>query len=383
MSASKRFVFVSVIGAGLVMSGIVLGQQRSSGRQSGELHDPMTDRFGPMVEAVDGKGGTDISGPYEVIASWPQPLHGDFRTSRVAGVYAQSPDRVFVATSGEVPHLYKRGWAPESTEGLIPMGGQPMDKGGRWEHILLVFDRNGKLLESWDQWNDALKGPNRIVGNPYDPEHHVWVADQTTNQVFKFTNDGKTLEMKLGDKDVPSTEPRGRFQDLAFMPNGDFYVIGGSRVIKFSKDGKYLFGWGKPGKMGPGEMSGIHGIAIDARNHRIYIADKDNSRIQIFDENGKYLDMWPNILYPMSLRLTPDGQALWVGDGYAMKFLKFDLNGKLLASWGTFGSMPGTFWGLHAFDVDSEGNLYVAEDYGGRVQKFRPKPNGNQAQLIH
>jgi len=380
MRSPNKTARICIVSVGLWVGALTFAQEQR-GRQAGELHDPMPDRFGPALEAVNGKGGTDISGPYEVVASWPQPLHTDFRTGRVAGVYAPTPDRVYVATSGEVPHLYERGWAPESTEKLIPMTGNMTSRGGRWEHILLVFDRNGKLLESWDQWNELIKGPNRITGNPNDPAH-IWVADQSANQVHKFTNDGTKLVMTLGDKDVPPAEPRGRFQDIGFLPNGDMYILGGSRVMKFSKDGTYLLGWGKAGKTAPGEMSGVHGIAIDAKNHRVYINDKDNSRIQIFDENGTFLEMWSNILYPMSIRLTADGQSIWVGDGYAQKFLKFDLTGKLLASWGTFGSMPGAFWGLHAFDVDSEGNLYVTEDYGGRVQKLRPKPGGNQAQLV-
>jgi sugar lactone lactonase YvrE len=362
MIASKNARGVLAVGGPwLLLVGAALAQ-----RGEGRLHDPKTDRFGPSLEAVDGKGGTDISGPYQVVADWPQPLHSDFRTNRVAGVYAESPDRIYVATSGEVPHFYERGWAPESVDHLIPMTNSMVSEGGRWEHILLVFDGSGKLIESWDQWDTTVKGPNRIVGNPYDPERHVWVADQSANQILKFTRDGAKLVMTVGEKDVPEMDSPARFQDLAFMPNGDFYVAGGSRVVKFSEDGTYLSSFGKAGRTAPGEMRGIHGIAIDAKNGRLYISDKDNSRIQIFDLEGRFLDTWPNILYPMSLRLSEDGQHLWVGDGYAQKFLKFNLDGTLLTSWGTFGSMPGAFWGLHAFDVDSEGNLYVCEDYGGR-----------------
>jgi hypothetical protein len=73
---------------------------------------------------------------------------------------------------------------------------------------------------------------------------------------------------------------------------------------------------------------------------------------------------------------------LWVADGVTNKFLKYDLNGKLLYSWGTYGTFPGAFWGVHQFSVDSEGNLYAAETFGGRTQKFRPKQGAEQVKLI-
>jgi peptidylamidoglycolate lyase len=73
---------------------------------------------------------------------------------------------------------------------------------------------------------------------------------------------------------------------------------------------------------------------------------------------------------------------LWVSDGVNNKFLKYDLNGKLLYSWGTYGSFPGQFWGVHQFSVDSAGNVYAAETFGGRTQKFHPKKGADPASLI-
>jgi hypothetical protein len=75
-------------------------------------------------------------------------------------------------------------------------------------------------------------------------------------------------------------------------------------------------------------------------------------------------------------------QHLWVADGVTNKFLQYDLNGRLLSSWGTWGSFPGAFWGVHQFSVDSAGNLYAAETFGGRTQKFRPKPGADPSKLI-
>ena len=100
-------------------------------------------------------------------------------------------------------------------------------------------------------------------------------------------------------------------------------------------------------------MNTVHAIAID-KTRNIYVSDRANSRIQVFDENGKFLDAWPNVRRPYSLLLSED-QHLWVADGITQKFTKFDLTGKLLYSWGTFGAFPGGFWGVHQFHTDTRG----------------------------
>jgi hypothetical protein len=85
---------------------------------------------------------------------------------------------------------------------------------------------------------------------------------------------------------------------------------------------------------------------------------------------------------PIGNRATSSIQHLWVADGVSNTFLKYDLNGKLLYSWGTYGSFPGAFWGVHQFSIDSEGNLHAAETFGGRTQKFRPKKDADPRMLI-
>ena len=129
-------------------------------------------------------------------------------------------------------------------------------------------------------------------------------------------------------------------------------------------------------------MNTVHSISIDAKR-RLYVADRANSRIQVFDENGKFLDVWPNIKRPYYTMMSQD-QHLWIADGITQKFLKFDLDGRLIpsATWGTFGAFPGGFWGVHQFHVDSEGNLYTADVHVGRPQKFKPKPGVDKARLI-
>ena len=100
--------------------------------------------------------------------------------------------------------------------------------------------------------------------------------------------------------------------------------------------------WGTRGN-GPGQLSGPHGIATD-RNRRVYVADRANHRIQIFDENGTYLDQWTGLRQPNDIVIAAD-QRVWVADGTNAKVLEYDQNGKLLYSWGTYGTFPGAILG--------------------------------------
>src|SRR2546425_12579461 len=167
--------------------------------------------------------------------------------------------------------------------------------------------------------------------------------------------------------------------DIAWLPDGTFFVsdgYGNTRVAKFDKNGKFLLTWGTRGT-GNGQFNTPHSITID-RNRRVYVSDRANNRIQVFDENGKYLDQFPNIQQPYHIRISDD-QFLWVFSGPLDKFLKYDLQGHLLYSWGTHGTVPGLFWAVHEFSSDSDGNLYTAEVFGGRSQKFRPRPGADPA----
>ncbi len=384
------------------------------------------------------KGGADVSGPYDVVPNWPQPFFSkDLTWGRTSSVFAESPDRVFVLMSGLVPVSWREmqgvpkegarqggpGWGPQirriddethcgssraaetswknrkqhlfpwycktGPDGKIIDGivefysGEPIP-GARWEHIVTVYDRDGKLIDSWNQWNHLFSHPHFIMINPYDPEKHVWIVDSGSNQVFKFSNDGKRLVMTVGEAHVPGDD-KTHFRtptNLAFLPNGDFYVSDGydnTRVVKFSKDGKYLMEWGKPGK-DPGEFNALHSIAADAKG-RVYVADRTNRRIQVFDANGKFLDQWPDIPFPNHIAISKD-QYAWIVDGYANKILKYNLDGQLLYSFGTFGNAPGYFWGTHYFHTDSEGNLYTADVFGGHVQKFQPRKGADSKYLI-
>src|SRR6185436_2245903 len=141
------------------------------------------------------------------------------------------------------------------------------------------------------------------------------------------------------------------------------------RVLKFSANGKLLKSWGTAGK-GPGEFNLPHAIVVDSRG-RVLVGDRENNRIQIFDSEGKLLEVWPGFA-PYGLAFNNDG-VLFVADGRANKVLCLDAAGKVQRSWGQKGSAPGEFNLPHMLAFDAAGNLFVAEVGGMRMQKFLKK----------
>jgi peptidylamidoglycolate lyase len=375
------------------------------------------------------KGGQDTFGHYTIVADWPKPLsqlpgHSGWTYGAGQSVFAVSPDRVFVLQRGELPVLERpatrrmQDVAPslefpvfrlpvrDATVASPPAGGAtgaPMpadglkawqEQGGRlgvdarWEHCILVFDRSGNLVEDWTQWDWMLARPHAVYVSPYDPEQHVWIVDDFRHAIFKFTNDGKKLVQTIGTVNEHGADATHFFRPtfMAWLPDGSFFVADGyenTRVVKFDANGKYVTAWGQkgnpPNDTRPGYMNNVHGIAVDPRTRRVFVNDRANNRAQVFDENGKFLDQWSFGGAPSDIHLfliSSDGY-LWVADRGTSKILKYSLDGTLLYSWGTWGTFPGGFWGVHGMSVDQEGNFYVAEVDTGRVQKFRPRPDAN------
>jgi peptidylamidoglycolate lyase len=342
------------------------------------------------------KGGGDETGPYDVVANWPQNMCGDgYQPGSTAGIWALSPDRVIIFQRGCLPVLEQRqgggpsgAFIPSRNTSGFDLSQKDPARHPRWDHIVNFVDGDGKLIESWEQHNKLFVRPHRIIINPHDPERHIWLVDDGAHSIYKFTQDGK-LVMTLGKFREPGNDAEhfGRPTDIAFLPDGTFFVSDGytnTRVVKFDRDGRYVMAWGEkgnpPNETRPAYMNTVHAIAVD-NNRRLYVADRSNSRIQVFDENGKFLDAWPKIRRPYSVHMSRD-QHLWIADGITQKFLKFDLNGKLLYSWGTFGAFPGGNWGVHQFSVDSRGNLYTADVHVGRAQKYTPKPGADRSKLV-
>ncbi|MBM3776395.1 MAG: 6-bladed beta-propeller [Acidobacteria bacterium] len=179
---------------------------------------------------------------------------------------------------------------------------------GKKADPIVVFDSKGKYLRSWGRG---------MFGNPHgmrvDKNNHVWVTDNGDHQVFRFTNEGQVL-LRLGQKAKPGTDDRSfnRPTDIAFAPSGDVYVsdgYGNSRVVKFSREGKYLLSWGRRGT-GTGEFNTPHSIAVDSRG-QVYVSDRENNRIQIFDPNGKFLRQWTHLGATQNIFITPKDEV-WV-----------------------------------------------------------------------
>ena len=220
------------------------------------------------------------------------------------------------AQTGSAPNPFREdaNWAklPAGVKwgGVISV--DPASNGDMWvfhrsDPPILRFDPSGKVVRSF--------GQGMIVqahGMTIDRDGNVWVTDAQIkdgkgNQVLKFSPDGKLL-MSLGKAGVAGAgnDVFSGPCDVAIASNGDIFVADGhiadtpvNRIMKFSKDGKFLKAWGKRGS-GPGEFDTPHSIAIDSRG-RIFVADRSNSRVQIFDQDGKFLDQWKQFGRPSGI----------------------------------------------------------------------------------
>ena len=183
---------------------------------------------------------------------------------------------------------------------------------------ILQFDQSGKLLNSFGAGMFIF--PHGIC---VDKEGNVWITDGQGregkgHQVFKFSPDGKVL-MTLGKAGVAGDGPDTFNQpsDVAIAPNGDIFVADGhggntnARIVKFSKDGKFIKTWGKKGTA-PGEFDTPHALAFDSRG-RLFVGDRGNNRIQIVDQDGKLLEQWTQFSRPSGLFIDKN-DVLYVAD---------------------------------------------------------------------
>lgn len=174
---------------------------------------------------------------------------------------------------------------------------------------VVVVDRQGRVLRSWGRGLYKIPHSIRI-----DPEGNVWTVDAASSVVHKFTPQGKDL-LTIDVGGLPE-HPKSEFcgtTDIAFAPGGRMFISDGyanARILEYSTAGKRLREWGKQGT-GPGEFHLPHGIAIDSGNI-LYVADRENGRIQRFTLDGRYLGEWNDLGKTFSLKITPAG-ALWIG----------------------------------------------------------------------
>ena len=278
---------------------------------------------------------------YEVEVNW-ESLPPGYRWREVAAVATDSKDNVYVFNRGD--------------------------------HPMIVFDKEGNFLRSWGE--DFFVRPHGVTVGPDDT---LYCTDDGDHTVRQCTLDGKVL-MTIGVPGKPaelfSGDPFNRCTHVAIDPqSGELYVsdgYGNSRVHKYTPDGKLLFSWGEPGT-DEGQFNIAHNIVTD-KDGWVYVADRENHRVQIFDRNGKFETQWPNLHRPCALYITEE-QNIYIGElGWGMavnrnlpnigpRISVVNTKGETLARIGHlgYGLEVGQFISPHGICLDSNQNIYVAE----------------------
>jgi DNA-binding beta-propeller fold protein YncE len=253
---------------------------------------------------------------YDVVEGWGKLPEGWIYT-QVAGVSVDSKDRVYVLNRGE--------------------------------HPIIVYAKDGTFIGSWGE------GMFQNAHGAYiDEKGHIYCVDRNRHVLWKFT----------------TGEPFNLPTDVALAPDGDIYVsdgYGNNRVHRFSPEGELLLSWGEAGE-GPGQFNLPHGIWV--REEKVYVADRQNNRIQIFTSDGEYIDQWGGFKQPCDLSIDEAG-IVYVPELQGRVSI-LNLDGEVLAHiGGERGFEPGEFYAPHCTWTDSEGSLYVGEVLEGqRIQKF-------------
>lgn len=294
---------------------------------------------------------------FQVDPSWPQRPAG-MEWGAMPGVVVDGQDRVWIFTRAKPP--------------------------------VQVYDASGKFLFAWGE--DIVGVSHQIR---FDQAGNVWLADVGKHVVMQCTPDGKLLKT-LGTPGEPGDDERhlNKPTDMVVTPAGDVFVsdgYGNARVVHFDKNGKFVKAWGKLGTA-PGEFSLPHSIAADSQG-RLYVADRNNNRVQVFNQDGKLLDVWSSLLVPWSLWISKNDE-IWVCGSSPMPWreedtvlgcppkdqliMKFDPSGKLRMLWtlpkGEDGKeKSGEVNWVHSLALDSQGNVYLVDIIGKRAQKFVPQ----------
>lgn len=292
---------------------------------------------------------------YTVVEGWEQlPEH--FTHKDVVGLGVDSLDRLFVLTRGEAR--------------------------------VIIYNQDGSFAGAWGEGFFT----ERTHGLTIAPDDSVFIVDEGVEVVYKFTPHGELL-LTIGTKGVASDTgytgtlesithggpPFNRPTNVAVAPSGDLYVsdgYGNARVHRFSATGELIQSWGEPGN-GPGQFNLSHGVAV-APDGRVFVADRENDRIQIFSAEGEYLEEWRQVQRPTNVEFGAGGRIyvseLWRRPGERSmldgsipgerpgRVSVLDLEGNVLARWGgPDRCAPGNFVAPHDICVDSRGDVYVGE----------------------
>ena len=318
---------------------------------------------------------------YEVDASWPKPLPDRWVLGGLGGVCVDAQDHVVILNRQDI------------------LGGEL--NAGHMAPSIIEFDPAGNVVHSW---SDPKNLDPRLHSCHFDKEGNFWVAAAPSGVVQKFTHDGSKLLLQIGKKGVldssdgtikgtPLNSPFAQFHMPSSIfvdrDNGDVYVSDGEgrtsnrRIAVMDREGRFLRQWKPEG------MENVHCMTI-GHDGLVYVCNRDNARIQIYDKQGNFKN---NIELPWKPVTTPaDGKIKQSGGAtVAIDFspdpeqtYMFVVNqnnsqidivdrkaGKLLSSFGSIGKQPGQFDQAHGIAVDSKGNVYVDENRGRRVHKFK------------
>ena len=273
------------------------------------------------------------------VAGWPQ-LPSTITLDRVVGVGVDSRGFVYVAHRGEHPLLC-----------LNSDGTLNREVGAEHQRKTIAYDRRGPV---------PVPIATRIWmhGLHVDPWDNLWVTDVGRHLVMKFDPKGKLL-LTLGIDGEPGCDARHFDQPthICVVPSGEIFVTdgyGNSRIVKFTAEGKYLFEWGTRGTA-PGEFHTPHVVTL-GRDGLLYMTDRENDRVQVFDQMGRVQTVWPELHSVDGLFAAPDG-FIYGSSGIDHAVLRFDRSGKLLDAW----VEPGMFRYPHGVAVDASGAIYTAD----------------------
>lgn len=298
--------------------------------------------------------------------------------------------------SGDYVYAVAEGWGqlPEgwSFKEVAAVGVDAKDNlyaFNRGEHPMMVFDRNGNFLRSWGEGVFP-----RAHGITMSPDDTIFCTDDGDHTVRKCTLDGKVLfTLGVSGRPAPfmSGDPFNRCTHVAIDPrNGDFYVsdgYGNARVHKYSPDGKHLFSWGQSGT-DPGQFNIAHNVGTD-KDGWVYVADRENHRVQVFDSGGRFETQWVNMARPCGLYIDQAAERAYIGElgapigpnfearDLGPRVSIYDTAGRVLARLGreTEGWTPGRFIAPHGICIDSRGDIYVGEVSWTHTRSYANPPD--------